>query len=101
MGLQIPAPGTTKGTKANQCGLLCEAHAPQITAPRRKSALFCPANIRQGFRQMAYIRKRGNRWAVEVDRRGVTAHETFGTKTAAQVWARKIEADIDAAKEQS
>lgn len=45
---------------------------------------------------MAYIRKRGNRWAVEVDRRGVTAHETFGTKTAAQVWARKIEADIDA-----
>ena len=50
---------------------------------------------------MAYIRKRGNRWAVEVDRRGVTAHETFGTKTAAQVWARKIEAAIDAAKEQS
>ena len=38
---------------------------------------------------MAYIRKRGNRWPVEVDRRGVKAHATFATKTAAQVWARK------------
>lgn len=45
---------------------------------------------------MAYIRKRGARWAAEIDRRGVKAHETFATKTAAQIWARKIEADIDA-----
>lgn len=45
---------------------------------------------------MAYIRKRGNRYSVEIELRGVKDYSTFATKTAAQVWARKRESEIDA-----
>ncbi len=45
---------------------------------------------------MATFRKRGDRWQAQVRRRGVFKSETFGTKQAAQIWARGIEAEIDA-----
>ena len=45
---------------------------------------------------MATFRKRGERWQAQVRRKGVFKSETFGTKQAAQIWARGVEAEIDA-----
>lgn len=47
---------------------------------------------------MATIEKRGNRWRARVRRGGIDLSESFRTKTQAQAWATKIEADIDAGK---
>jgi integrase len=47
---------------------------------------------------MAYIRKRGNTYKVEVDRQGVKRNATFKTKAAAEAWAREIEAEIEAGR---
>lgn len=45
---------------------------------------------------MAYFRKRGDRWRVEVQRGGVRVSETFATKAAAAAWAIREEAAIEA-----
>jgi integrase len=47
---------------------------------------------------MASIRKRGDSWLCEVRRKGIFKSATFPTKTHAQTWATKIEADILAGK---
>jgi len=45
---------------------------------------------------MASIRKRGNGWSVQVRRKGFSPlYRTFGTKAAAQAWAREQEAKAD------
>lgn len=45
---------------------------------------------------MASIRKRGDRWHAQVRRKGSPAlTRSFDTKTAAQTWARQIEAEAD------
>lgn len=43
---------------------------------------------------MASIRKRDTGWFVEVRKGGVTKRATFPTKTSAQAWATRIEAEI-------
>lgn len=43
---------------------------------------------------MAYYRKRGKTWRVEVERNGIRESETFPSKGAAQAWAAKREAEI-------
>lgn len=46
---------------------------------------------------MASIIQIGDRWRAQVRRKGVKPiTKTFGTKAAAQAWARRVEADIDA-----
>lgn len=46
---------------------------------------------------MAYIRKRGNKWRVEVERAGAPrASKSFDTKAAAQAWGVREEAAIQA-----
>lgn len=47
---------------------------------------------------MAYIRKRGASWFVEVSMRGVDAHATFPTKGEAKNWADEVERKIRAGK---
>lgn len=47
---------------------------------------------------MATIRKRGDRWQALIKRGAVRRAKTFGTKAAAQMWARRIEAEIDQAR---
>ena len=45
---------------------------------------------------LAYIRKRGNSWRVEVARKGFPEQsKTFKTKASAAAWARKIEYEMD------
>ena len=45
---------------------------------------------------MASIRKRNGKWHVQVRRKGCPPlTRSFGTKAAAQTWARQIEADAD------
>ncbi len=45
---------------------------------------------------MATIQKRGNKWRVQIRRRGFPHQaRTFGKKTDAQAWARKIESQMD------
>lgn len=44
---------------------------------------------------MASFRKRGDRWQVQVRRRGIARSESFDTKAAAAAWARRIEREID------
>lgn len=48
---------------------------------------------------MAYIRKRGKGWYVEIDKKGVQKHATFDSKTEAAKWAADTEALIVAGKE--
>ena len=43
---------------------------------------------------MARFIKRGGSWTAQIRRRGVQASRTFPTKSAAQIWAQQIEADI-------
>ena len=43
---------------------------------------------------MASIRRRGNSWRAEVRKSGIRKNRTFATKTAAQQWATRLEADI-------
>ena len=45
---------------------------------------------------MASITKRGKRWRALVRKQGTTRSKTFDTKTSAQRWATRLEADIDA-----
>lgn len=45
---------------------------------------------------MAYIRKRGDRWRVEIQKGGIRKSETFATKAAASAWALRKEAAIEA-----
>lgn len=40
---------------------------------------------------MGYIRKRGKRWAVEVERNGVRQHSTHATKASALQWMLSAE----------
>ncbi len=40
--------------------------------------------------------RRGDRWRAEVFKRGVRQSRSFDSKAAAQVWARRLEAEIDA-----
>lgn len=47
---------------------------------------------------MAYVRKQRNRWRAEIERNGVRRSATFDTKTAANLWAVKEEAEILAGK---
>lgn len=48
---------------------------------------------------MAYITKRENKWRVEIRRNGHPyASRTFATKGAAEAWARKTEAEMDAGR---
>ena len=45
---------------------------------------------------LAYIRKRGNSWRVEVARKGFPEQsKTFKTNMAARAWARRIEYEMD------
>lgn len=45
---------------------------------------------------MAYIKKRGEYWRLEVRRKGhKPVYRTFDTQLEAQKWARRLEADID------
>jgi len=44
---------------------------------------------------MATFRKRGNRWQVQVRRKGRTASKTFGQRTDALRWANETEAEAD------
>ncbi|XHB98136.1 site-specific integrase [Nitratireductor sp. ac15] len=45
---------------------------------------------------MATIRKRGNKWQVQVRRKGVPPqNKSFSTRKDAEQWARKIESNID------
>lgn len=48
---------------------------------------------------MASICKRGDAWQALVARRGIRTSKTFPTKTAAQLWASQIEAEIVAGKQ--
>lgn len=43
---------------------------------------------------MAYIRKQGKKWRVEIERNGVRKSATRATKAEATAWAAKVEADI-------
>jgi hypothetical protein len=45
---------------------------------------------------MAHIRRRGRRWHVEVDVRGVAQHASFATKAEAAAWAVDVERRIRA-----
>jgi hypothetical protein len=48
------------------------------------------------WRDMASIRKRGDKYEVRIIRRGQPAQcKSFSTKTDAETWARRIERDID------
>lgn len=47
---------------------------------------------------MAYIRKRGKSWIVEVERQGVRQSRSFHTKAAGEAWARQVESDLLARK---
>ena len=44
---------------------------------------------------MATFRKRGNKWQVQVRRKGRTVSKTFGQRTDALRWANEIEAEAD------
>lgn len=45
---------------------------------------------------MAVIRKRGNSWQVQVRRNGFAPQSaTFQSKATAQIWARRVEAELD------
>lgn len=45
---------------------------------------------------MASIRKRNDRWHVQIRRKGYPAlNRSFATKSDAQAWARKVETDVD------
>ncbi|MDD3884570.1 MAG: site-specific integrase [Gallionella sp.] len=48
---------------------------------------------------MASISKRGNVWQVLIFKQGVRTSKSFPTKTAAQLWASQIEAEIVAGKQ--
>ena len=43
---------------------------------------------------MAYYRKRGSTWRVEIERHGIRESETFPSRGAAQAWAAKRESEI-------
>lgn len=43
---------------------------------------------------MAYYRKRGKTWRVEIERNGIRESETFRSKGEAQAWASKRESEI-------
>lgn len=47
---------------------------------------------------MAYIRRQGKKWRVEIERNGVRRSATFNTKAEATLWAGKVEAEILAVK---
>lgn len=49
---------------------------------------------------MASFRKRGTSWTVQVRRRGISKSNTFPTKSACQIWAQAIEAEILSGKYQ-
>lgn len=53
-----------------------------------------PASLLRYFYAMASFRKVAGNWRVEVARRGVRQSATFETKSAAQQWALRIEAEI-------
>jgi len=44
---------------------------------------------------MATLRKRGDKWHVQVRRSGISKTKSFSHKSDAQAWARKIEREID------
>ena len=44
---------------------------------------------------MAVIRKRGERWYAQLNKQGVRKAKTFDTKSAAKLWATRLEAEID------
>jgi integrase len=45
---------------------------------------------------LAYIRKRGDRWRAEIQKGGIRKSDSFATKAAAQAWALREEAAIEA-----
>lgn len=47
---------------------------------------------------MATIRKRGDRWQALIKRGHIRRAKSFGTKAAAQTWARRIESEIEQAQ---
>ena len=43
---------------------------------------------------MAYVRKRGDMWIAQVDKRQVRAAKSFPTKAQASAWAGALESEI-------
>lgn len=76
-----------------QYGQLNHLFSGGVAAATRRNPLQFGTERVQGWYMARFI-KRGGSWTAQVRRKGVQASRTFPTKSAAQIWAQGIEADI-------